>query len=62
MKKIFSIILCAAVVLTTGCSGTSQEEHNSFLEENTSLKYDNEKLQGEIADLQGKLVYCPVDI
>lgn len=33
MKKIFSIILCAAVVLTTGCSG-----HNSVLEENSKLK------------------------
>ena len=54
MKKIFSIILCAAVILMTGCSGVSQNEYNSVFEEKTSLKYDNEKLQSEIANLQGK--------
>ncbi len=30
MKKIFSIILCAAVVLTTGCSYQSEEERYSY--------------------------------
>lgn|GEM_PF-6853762 len=55
MKKIFSIILCAAAVMLSGCSSISQDEYNSLVEEKTSLKYDNEKLQGEIADLQSEL-------
>lgn len=44
MKKILSIILCAAVVLTTGCSGGSQEDYNSLLEENSRLKEENNEL------------------
>lgn len=38
MKKIFSIILCAAVMLTAGCSVSPQEEHNSVLEKNSKPK------------------------
>ncbi len=55
MKKIFSIILCATVVLTTGCSDVSQGEYNSLFEEKTELKNDNEKLQSEIANLHSEL-------
>lgn len=55
MKKILSIILCSAVVLTTGCSSVSQEEYNSVFEEKTSLKYENENLQNEIDSLQQEL-------
>ncbi len=52
MKKIFSIILCAAVVLTTGCSGVSQEEYNSLLEEKNELKKIGEQLLEENSRLQ----------
>ena len=55
MKKIFSIILCAVVVLVSGCSAGSQEAYNSVFEEKTELKYDNDKLKGEIAELQSEL-------
>ncbi len=44
MKKVFSVILCAAVVLTAGCSGVSQEEYNSLLEENSKLQEENNEL------------------
>lgn len=55
MKKFLSVILCAAVVMATGCSGVSQGEYNSVFEEKTELKHDNEKLQDEIANLQSEL-------
>lgn len=45
MKKIFSIILCASVVLISGCSGVSQEEYNSVLEENSKLKESSSGLE-----------------
>lgn len=48
MKKIFSIILCAAVVLVSGCSGVSQEEYNSLVEENSKLNSKNDQLQDEL--------------
>lgn len=54
MKKIFSIILCAAVVLTTGCSGVSQEEYNSLAEKNSSLSSSNSRLQSENEELKSK--------
>lgn len=38
MKKIFSIILCAALMLTSGCSVSPQKEHNSVLGENSKPK------------------------
>ncbi|MBD5130603.1 MAG: PCRF domain-containing protein [Ruminococcaceae bacterium] len=47
MKKIFSIILCAVVVLTAGCSGVSQEEYNSLMEENSNLKSENNELKSK---------------
>ena len=55
MKKIFSIILCAAVVLISGCSVVSQEEYNSVFEEKTSLISDNENLKDEISSLKSEL-------
>lgn len=51
MKKIFSVILCVAVVLTTGCSNVSQDEYNSLVEENTQLKNDIERISDEKNDL-----------
>lgn len=47
MKKIFSIILCAAVVLISGCSGVSQEEYNSLMEENSKLNSENNELKSK---------------
>lgn len=38
MKKIFSIILCAAVVLVSGCSVGSQEEQSQVFGESTKPK------------------------
>ncbi len=52
MKKIFSIILCAAVVLTTGCSGVSQEEYNSLVEENSNLTSENDQLKEELEKIK----------
>lgn len=51
MKKFLSIILYVAVVLTTGCSGVSQEDYNSLVEENSQLKADNERILSEKNDL-----------
>lgn len=51
MKKIFYIILCAAVVMLTGCSGVSQDEYNSLVEENSKLKSDCERILAEKNDL-----------
>ena len=47
MKKIFSIILCAAVVLTAGCSGVSQESYNSLVEENSRLQSEKNELKSK---------------
>ena len=52
MKKIFSIILCAAVVLISGCSGVSQEEYNSLVEENSNLTSENDQLKEELEKIK----------
>lgn len=55
MKKIFSIILCAAVVLVSGCSGDYPEGNNKLAEENSSLSSVNSRLQSENDELTSKL-------
>lgn len=57
MKKIFSIILCAVVLLTTGCSGISQEEYNSLVEENEKLKSETDRLKEELGNLKSGKAY-----
>lgn len=57
MKKIFSIILCAAVVLMTGCAGTSQDKQYSYnrsvriSEYETSLKEAEASREAEIEEV-----------
>lgn len=49
MKKIFSIILCAAVVLTAGCSGTSQEEQYSYYAPINRSERESSRIEESIA-------------
>lgn len=57
MKKIFSIILCAAVFLSTGCSRVSQEEYNSLVEENSNLNSEIDQLKEKLKDLESGTAY-----
>ena len=57
MKKIFSIILCATVFLSTGCSGVSQEEYNSLVEENSNLNSEIDQLKEKLKDLESGTAY-----
>lgn len=57
MKKIFFVILCAAVVMMTGCSDTSQDERYSYYrsvtlsERETSLKEAEASREAEIEEV-----------
>ncbi len=58
MKKIFSIILCAAVVLTTGCSVVSQESYNSLVEENSILQSELNNVKTELSQIKSGFDIC----
>lgn len=57
MKKIFSIILCAIVIMMTGCSDTSQDKRYSYYrsvtlsERETSLKEAEASREAEIEEV-----------
>lgn len=48
MKKIFSIILCAAVVLTTGCSNIEEERYSYYASVNKSER-ESSRIEESIA-------------
>lgn len=52
MKKIFSAMLCAALILMTGCSSVSQDEYNSLIEENKKLNSEAKRLEDEFEVLK----------
>jgi len=61
MKKSVLAAALAGVMLLSGCSGVSQDEYNSLLEEktkleteNSSLKSDNSKLESESSTLKSE--------
>lgn len=52
MKRVLSVILCAALVLMTGCSSVSQDEYNSLIEENQKLNSETERLEDDLENLK----------
>ena len=48
MKKVVvSLLAVVSIILTSGCSGVSQEEYNSLVEENSKLQSDYESIKSE---------------
>lgn len=52
MKKFLSIILCASIIMTTGCSGISLEDYNSLVVENSKLSAENDQLKDELEEIK----------
>lgn len=55
MKKSIIVILLTACLFLSGCSGVSQEEYNSLLEENARLQEENGELSETGAQLLGTM-------
>lgn len=54
MKKAIFAAALAAIVLLSGCSGVSQENYNSLVTENESIKSENSKLESENSSLKSE--------
>lgn len=50
MKKLVMAAALAGVVLLSGCSGVSQDEYNSLVEENSRLQSENTSLQNNSSE------------
>lgn len=54
MKKTLAAAALAVSLLLSGCSGVSQEDYNSLLEENTRLQEENSNLETHINELNSQ--------
>lgn len=54
MKKTVMAAVIAGVMLLSGCSGVSQDEYNSLVEEKVRLEADNSSLQSDNSKLESE--------